>query len=251
MQIDRSVEPRLEETNMIEDASQILRSHIIRNNRLAALKTSKAQAMRERDLNNTKWFDYRFISPMEATEIFASAYQEQFKYEYARCIDTEASAGKTGTRNRKWNSNSREFASFWNARQFADEIGLPYWFFNHYAMALLMRWGWKHIPRANQLYGPSVRDAITKELRATWLEWTEARFVVSKLKHYLPENFRGSPEQLAHRDWVVSQIRRRHASPESIGRACFIDRVLSVDRAISEFGSERVDSARADALAGC
>jgi hypothetical protein len=114
-------------------------------------------------------------------------------------------------------------------------------------MKLLMSWGWKHIPRVNQLYGSGVRHAITVELQARWEEWTEARVVFSPLPHYLPENFRGSPAQLAHQEWVVAQLWRRRASTGLIGRACFVDRVLPVDRAISEFGAEKIEAARFDA----
>src|SRR5258707_10123655 len=107
---------------------------VVQSNRLTALKVSKKQAARERNLDQTKWFDYRFLTPMEATEAFASAYQQEFQDRYGKNIDTEESKGKTGTRGNNWKSNSREFISFWGARQFADELGVPYGFFVEHAL---------------------------------------------------------------------------------------------------------------------
>ena len=98
----------------------------MRNNRLTASKLSKKKAAHERDLDQTIWFDYRFITPMEATEALASAYQEEFKDRHGKNIYTEKAKGKTGTRGSNWKSNSREFNSCWSARQFADELGVPY-----------------------------------------------------------------------------------------------------------------------------
>jgi hypothetical protein len=232
---------------MIEETAggRTLMQDVIRNSRLTASKTSKMQAARERELNCTKWFDYRFISPWEATELFVGAYQKEFRQLYSKNIDTEASEGKTGTRSRNWRSNPRELASFWNARQFVDELGLPYEFFIHYAANLLMRWGWKHIPRPNQLYCSKARDAIVEEVQAKWSEWRQAVFKFSPLPQYLVQNFSGLPAQIAHHDWLVGEIKLRYGSSSAICQACFVDHVLPTDRAIAEFGDERVAEARA------
>jgi hypothetical protein len=219
--------------------------NVLRNNRLTASKISKKKAALERDLDQTKWFDYRFSTPMEATEAFASAYQEEFQRQYSKNIDTEESRGKTGTRGNSWKSNARELNSFWSARQFADELGVPYDFFVHHTMTLLLRWGWKHIPRPNQLYGDKIRDAVGKEILERWAEWTGARFTFSKLPQYLVENFRGSPAQIAHREWIIAQLKQRNGR---IGSACFTDRVLPIDLAVVEFGSDKVNDARLDTV---
>jgi hypothetical protein len=218
---------------------------VVQGNRLMALKISKKQAVHERGLDQTKWFDYRFLTPMEATEAFASAYQQEFQYRYGKNIDTEEAKGKTGTRGNNWKSNSREFNSFWSARQFADELGVPYGFFVEHAMMHLLRSGWQHIPRPNQLYGYKVRDAVAKKVLERWAEWTAARFIFSDLPQYLVENFSGSPAQIAHREWVIAQLEQRNGR---ISNACFINRVLPIDQAISKFGSNEVDKARLDAV---
>jgi hypothetical protein len=234
-----------------EDAKQkAVSQDAIRHSRLTAWKTSKHQASRERDLNCTKWFDYRFMSPWEATELFVSAYQVEFRRLYSKNIDTEASEGKTGTRNRNWRSNSRELASFWNARQLADELGLPYGFFIHYAANLLMTWGWKHIPRPNQLYGSEARDAIVAEVAAKWAEWRQAVPQFSTLPQYLIQNFNELPAQIAHQDWLIAEIKSKYGSPSEICKACFVNHVLSVTRATAEFGTERVIQAKALAVVG-
>jgi hypothetical protein len=224
---------------------------LIKGNRLAALNTSSVQAGRERDLNHTKWFDYRFISPWEATELFVAEYQKQFRFHYGQNIDTEEAEDKTGTRASNWRSNPRELASFWNARQFADEVGMPYGFFAQSTFAFLMKRGWQHIPRPNQLYGSKNRNFLKREIEAQWVEWQSAVFVYSALQQYHVDNFLGSPAQFAHQDWVIAQIRLQHNSTIRIGRACFVDFVLPVDRAIGEFGAERLEMAREDTKDSC
>jgi hypothetical protein len=68
----------------------------------------------------------------------------------------------------------------------------------------------------------------------------------SELPQYRNEHFRGLPAQIAHRDWVVQQIKLRGAWPHLIGRACFVERILPDERAIAEFGEEAVERARGE-----
>lgn len=57
---------------------ELVRARIMTN--IEAVKSLGAGVVREEmDLYTTKWFDYRFISPTEATNLFKSEYKKAFK----------------------------------------------------------------------------------------------------------------------------------------------------------------------------
>jgi hypothetical protein len=216
----------------------------LRRNFVTVQRLTPETAALERKLQMTKWFDYRFLSPEEATELFAQAYASAYEHYYGKYFSSVSAQGKTGMRQRLWKSSLREFTSFWRARQFADEIGVPYDQFVCPTFELANRRCWARLPRPNQFYSPKFRGAITEVVRERWREWTEdAIFTFSKLPQYRNEHFTGLPAQVAHRDWLISQLKARHGDPAKIAEACFVHGVLPIDRAIAEFGEEQFERA--------
>lgn len=47
----------------------------------------RADLTSERDLHKRKWFDYRFMSPREATAIFRAEYEKVYRLSHARNIN--------------------------------------------------------------------------------------------------------------------------------------------------------------------
>ncbi len=227
---------------MTSDASTIQR---IKDNFRTATRLSRTQVAIEAELNTTKWFDYRFLTPMQATELFSKSYAEKYRLKFGRNVDSSQASKTSGTRSHRWDSSSRELSSFWVARQFADSMGIPYDYFIEPAMQALMDIGYKRIPRPNQLYAAKTRRLICTKAHEHWTEWTEtARLMWSELPQYHIDVFRGLPAQIAHQDWIVKQLKARHARPEHIGEMCFVNAVLCPDRAEEEFGSEKLERAR-------
>lgn len=81
---------------------------------------------RERDLLLMKWFDYRFLSPLEATELFIEAYRRQYKIAFAREVDRSRSGEVHGIRMDQFYGNAKLRTQAWRARQRADETGMTY-----------------------------------------------------------------------------------------------------------------------------
>lgn len=211
-------------------------------------RLSAKQLENERTLYETKWFDYRFMSPLQATRFFAEAYTKAYRDQYARETDTAEAANKTGTRARNWESSRREFTSFWAARQFADTLGVPYDFFLSRAMKVLLRRGYTRIPRPNQLYAGKTLPLIANDVVLEWTSWTSTgRLVISDLPQYHIDQHRGFAAQSAHQKWVVEQVKAWHSRYSHIAQMCFERAVLSVGQAKLEFGAEKVQRAHEEA----
>lgn len=200
-----------------------------------------AQFAMERELSMSKWFDHRFISPVAATLVFSKAYSEAFKQLWRANMDAEESVLKLGTSPSIWDS-SREFVTLWNARQKADELGIPYSFFVREAMeAVLRRAKRKRFPRPGQLYDD-------KTLVTVVTKWEEAvndtSIGWSRMPHYKSENAADLPHQRDHERTVLGLAHRRFGHPDFLGRRIYLDRTLSPDTAAAEFGHERIEDAK-------
>jgi hypothetical protein len=204
---------------------------------------SKFDRERERNWYGQKWFDYRFISPTEATARFRLVYQNVYRWKYSTSIDTLEAEKKTGVSIKE---TPGEMTSLWRARQFADELGVTYEIFLEAAFEFCIRRGWSRLPHMNQLYGDKNRDAIAIAVKSFWADHIGSRLIISTLPEYREESYLGLQGQIDHRDWVLDQIEARHGSPLSIGRACYVHRVLPEEIAFLAFGQERLDQAKAE-----
>jgi hypothetical protein len=209
----------------------------------------------ERDLYTTKWFDYRFLSPTEATDdLFKIEYTTAFKFGLRQYQDRNEAEFKSGLLefprfhkpSRKDISNlKRENTSLWRARQVADVLGVPYDFLIRETIDALMASGrCQTLPRPNQIAGALTREAIRDRVKQRWTDWAAVNFnsMISRLPQYMDHAYRGLHAQDAHRDWVVKRLGDGH--PLNVGRACYIFQTLPEDRAVAHFGEERIAQAR-------
>jgi hypothetical protein len=125
-------------------------------------------------------------------------------------------------------------------------LGVTYEIFLEAAFQVCIRRGWNRLPHINQLYGSKNRDAIATAVKSLWADDIGTRFTISVLPQYHEESYKGFEAQIDHRNWVMDQIKTRDGSPRSIGRACYIHRVLPERDAFLEYGQERLDQAKAE-----
>jgi hypothetical protein len=231
----------IQEKNMpMTDGEREAAGNVLNDNFRAARWLTKADLESEIDLDQRKWFDYRFMTPLRATEQFVAEYVKVFQRKYDQNFDSSQAANKSGTRSRNWKSCSQEFTAFWRARQVADYVGVPYAHYLEPAVEHLLRRGYENIPRPNQLYSKKTFGAIEGCVTDHWSECCDVEFKFSQLPQYHIAAFRGLPAQSAHQDWIVRQIQARHSRIEDISRFCFVEAVLLEDRARREFGDEKV-----------
>lgn len=201
----------------------------------------------ERDLSITKWFDYRFLTPLDATLQFVKDYQFVFRNMWKSNFDVATANLKRGTAEMGLFANRREFSTFWNARVYADALGVRYRFFIITTMEAALRRGkWKRLPRPGQLWNKP--DCIAA-VKAKWEEELGGCQAVSALAHYLPENYLGLPHQLDHQRHALRVAKKRSNLMRTLGSYIDIDRLVSVEQAEAVYGTRVVQMAR-EAVSG-
>src|SRR4051794_11921332 len=70
----------------------------------------------ESTLDRTKWFDYRFMSPMKATVLFATDYQNAFRVKHGTTFSTQEAPKKRGIPLAGILTSSQELNGHWRAR---------------------------------------------------------------------------------------------------------------------------------------
>ena len=150
----------------------------------------------ELPLYATKWFDYKRLHPVQATYYFAHCYSVAYRRAYATTRDYETS--KTIKPLRVDDAfKSSDINALWKARQSCDAIGATYNFYTAHALELTSRYGWKFIPRPNQIY----TDAMIDEVAAAWeTRCTDILQIVGDTSQY-------GTEELS--EWYMGQIKKR------------------------------------------
>lgn len=106
---------------------------------------------RERELANSKWFAYRFMSPLAATKLFADLYRKGVKAYVRKHRDIEEAEKANGIANNIFSQASGSLTQLWQARQKTDELGLPYDLLIDFGFHFASRRRWRHTPRPIQL----------------------------------------------------------------------------------------------------
>lgn len=164
----------------------------------------------ECELYSTKWFDYRFLSPLDATLDFARSYRNVFQRIFARDIDRDHARSVIGANPAMFQINATERTQMWMARARADQVGMRYEDYIGFSFDFSARRGLerKKLPRPNQLHHGG------EKAHAHWLQYRDERWQevvregtvsVSDLAAYRVENRRGIPAQVAFREFAVEQ----------------------------------------------
>lgn len=168
----------------------------------------------EKELLDTKWFDYRFMTPFQATMKYVDAFVTIGRMIYRREIDLERSqhiaimSSATVMRKLKEGAADTQLKSaltgYWRGRQVADALGMQYEDYIHHAMSNRMRmWQRTYLPQPRQLYD----SEIVEKVQAAWIEMKEASFYYADHHAYLLENYTGLPCQNNYHEFLFEQAR--------------------------------------------
>lgn len=169
----------------------------------------------EAALYRGKWFDYRFLNPVQATYIYAheyvKAYRQAFRtnMDYARAefvkpldierlfVEPAAPSRFADETEEKWQKRLKEHAKkvkshklrtsgIWRGRQVADAMGMPYKVYLELAFHWALRyWQQANLPRPQQLYSDLIVDRATID----WETRQKDEFFYSTLPQYGNYNY--------------------------------------------------------------
>lgn len=190
---------------------------------------------REREAAHSKWYAYRFMTPLEATKLFVKLYRVGFKNYLRRENDRDMADRAQGLSTRILGHPSASLTEVWNARQRADLLGLPYELLIEFGFWFASNYTWKNAPRPAQLFGSKNSDVAWPIALEKWL-LERLPTVVSRfgdIAQYRIEHYRGFPVQNEFRSYLVETL------SESVGnwslkleRQCLATRHLPLGLAV-------------------
>lgn len=174
----------------------------------------------EAELFTTKFWDYRFLHPVQATQLFAHEYARAKKHAVERRTDIWVGRNMKGIKaDCIFELPQRTITGLWKGRQMADRLGIPYDFYCAYAMLFADVARWENLPAATQLYGVSVpvhlrqtdfAVSMVTYIGRAWISRCETSNGYATHPAYLAENFVGGQEQVAYLNTMTDRI--KHSS---------------------------------------
>lgn len=176
----------------------------------------------EAELNNTKFWDYRFMHPTQATQLYAQCYAAALKRAVSRRTDLWIGLNMKGLKKACiFELDARSITGFWKGRQMADRIGCPYDFYCEHAMLFADKARMHFLPSSSQMYTRTVPERL--EGLPSLVEYVVERWV-ARIAHstfyatheaYNSDNFCEGPEQIDYLNFLFSKIRRSNM-PEGV-----------------------------------
>ena len=194
----------------------------------------------ESQLNESKWFDYRFMSPAEATQIFADEFIKAYKWAHARMFDLEEAEEKYGIRKREiFKNDDTTLTRLWTARQEADKLGMPYIEFTLEGMKYLTEGCiYQRVPNVNQLYSKKVLEHLDK----LWSERVRELTYKTLDPRYKNEFYCGHKAQKAYHDYQIERSKLSKYMEMSLSTFSIQNKTLPLERISQEFGESYLDN---------
>lgn len=162
----------------------------------------------ERAIAGKKWFEYRFMTPLAATQHFASLYSQGFKAHIRSTGDRDEAEVRQGLGLRLFLKPNASLTELWHARQRADKFGPPYELLIEFGFDFARRGGWKNAPRPMQLFGSTGSDIAWPLEFEKFLNERLPLLIdqFAGLPQYRIENYRYLPVQDEFRSYLVNRL---------------------------------------------
>jgi len=207
-----------------------------RNEHLAYLHLRGDWQPFEVSLYRSKWFDYRFMHHIEASQLFASAYRDAYKHAFASNVDTGRSEYVRGFPGQDLfdpKVPKTTLAGIMRARQHADAIGCPYDFYCHHAIKKATSWRRDYLPRPTQLYSGQITEYVVEK----WEEAQAARLYLPEDERYRNQAYVGAPAQNDCHEYLFKQAEIRADRVKWLNR--FVrDQRLPIAKVETRYGAE-------------
>ncbi|MCV9910109.1 hypothetical protein OIV19_21160 [Brucella sp. HL-2] len=162
----------------------------------------------EREAAHSKWYAYRFMTPLEATKHFIELYRIGFKRYLYRGNDRDLADLAKGLSTRILGHPSSSLTEVWNARQRADILGLPYEMLIEFGFWFASNRKWKNAPRPAQLFGSKNSEFAWPIKLEYWLNERLPTAVnrLGDIAQYHIEHYRGFPIQDEFRSYLLESL---------------------------------------------
>lgn len=176
----------------------------------------------EAELNNTKFWDYRFLHPAQATQVYAECYGAALKRAVSRRTDLWVGLNMKGLKKGIiFELSARSLNGLWRGRQMADRIGCPYDFYCEHAMQFADKARMTFLPTTSQMYTQTVPErlkglpSLVEYVVERWVARTSHSAFYAAHDAYLADNYRGGQEQIKYLNWLFSKI-KASSYPEGV-----------------------------------
>ena len=186
----------------------------------------------ESRLMMSRWFDYRFTSPLELTLLFREIYTQNLRNHVRRHEDADLAHMVTGTRDGLPRTREKWFTALWHARQQTDALFVPYDLLVNFSFDFSSRRKrrWNMLP--HQLHpSPSNAEAWT----AVFDEAVENQLLlhmrrIGNMPQYRLENDIGLPAQRHFREIMLEEVKHSHRRlDDQIAEFVYAKRHLKLD----------------------
>jgi hypothetical protein len=212
---------------------------------LAWTRINKEWLELERGLMTSKWFDYRFLHPVQATLVYANAFHKAYRAAFASTIDHRAAEhirlfDEATLFEPESKAHKIRLAGLWRGRQVADAIGMPYEVYCTMALKETLRyWKQRYLPQPAQIYSERIVERVVE----AWAERQKAILMFSRLPIYRNERYLGTQPQNDHHEWLFTQAQLR-ADPVSWVGEFVRQELIPAAKVRSRFESETIERIR-------
>lgn len=199
------------------------------------------------ELYKSKWFDYRFMTPLQATRAYIDQWGAIYRRIYAREFDRQTAEyikpldwdhiRRRLTQGDKKTSAHLAFTGCWRGRQIADALGMPYEIYIDLALTYRMRrWKQRHMPQPHHLY----HEFDVEKVQNRWIELQSSSLYLAEHPAYMVQNYQGVESQNDYHEWLFAQAGKRSNPPELIARFIDEDR-LPLDKVRARFDDDQFE----------
>ena len=160
----------------------------------------------EPDLMTTKWFDYRHLHPMQATDYFAQVYRAVYR-EYSR-RNRDVDEPTNGISNDILRAKPAVLTGLWKARQHADQGCIPYDIYIRAAFKWSNDAIWQRLPRPTQLYSKPCLEFIHQR----WSMYQEVSLPLPRSETYSSEFYAEREHQIKFYIWVAQIVSQKRSA---------------------------------------
>lgn len=239
----------------------------IEDDQFTQLYVSKDLIANELDLYGNKWFDYRQLTPLQATRIYIDRYLAVYRKHFATNFDKHVSkfvtpfsiesimkgleesqlpepphltAGQKKDRDKRIRKAKTALIGCWRGRQVADYLCMPYEVYIDLAMTYRLNfWNRSNMPMPTHLY----LDWIVEKVVERWEELQTRKLYVSDDPAFLIQNFRGLGYQKDYHEWLFGQAGKRSNPPMFLAQFVNDEQLPmeAIELRCDEFTIERVN----------